>query len=278
MLRRFDKKNYKLKKKSYKKKQDGDMNFKGDGGMNFKGAGWITKKKNSARNNNLSYLHSNNQYYNRSYNQNYTENIQKPRSKLGRLYSITKKYIKEKLSKSKTKINNFIEKIKEMIKNFKKKSNFNKDESKVFINEIAEVVASVAPKTNNVSNANNNTCTEPIEPTNLPVDLHLYYIKYYINLSSRTRCNKGKYIKYDYIKKKYCCSNTSPTLDEMIEHCDYLLQNPEIPKGFHHMILNYKDIYIRKVPDFYKKIPTNTPTHKSKPIPNPTHPGLDLTN
>ena len=46
---------------------------------------------------------------------------------------------------------------------------------------------------------------------------------YYLENYFETKCDNGKYIKYDDTKGKYCCSDTPASLEEMIEHCNYLL-------------------------------------------------------
>ena len=46
---------------------------------------------------------------------------------------------------------------------------------------------------------------------------------FYLTNYDKKVCDNGKYLKYNQSKGKYCCSDTPPTLDEMIDHCEYLL-------------------------------------------------------
>ena len=47
--------------------------------------------------------------------------------------------------------------------------------------------------------------------------------KFYLENYDIPLCKNYKYIKYDNDMGKYCCSDTPATLEEMIEHCEYLL-------------------------------------------------------
>lgn len=234
MLRRFDKKkNYKLKKKSYKNKQYGS------------GKWWdsFTKKKQQLplKEHDEMGIYPNPAPPKPPLLKRARNTLSRTKNKITQgvvvAYHTARINLKERMRKSRDKINDFIEKLKEMIQNFKDKSHFNKEETELFAQEITEIKELpsilIRKKTNNsvslkktktvtfFNNVNSNKMCEngnPIFPKN-----KLPYVHYLSNYDKQL-CDNGKYIKFDDNKGKYCCSDTPATLDEMIEHCNYLLE------------------------------------------------------